>query len=135
MLRFARKKYSTVCERSAARAAADVPLAAAPAGHADGGGGAAALLAVEGQRPAMHFDEGFGDSEAEAGAVVAARERAVDLAERLERARNLLRRHADAGVADADQQVAVVALGRDAHLAAGGRELDRVGEQVQQRLA
>src|SRR5262245_36080983 len=57
---------------SSAGAASHVPLAAAPAGEADGGGGAAALFAVEGEGAAMHLDERLGDGEAEAGAVVAA---------------------------------------------------------------
>src|SRR5687768_11430502 len=113
-----------------AGAAADVPLAAAPAGQADGRGGAAALFAVEGEGAAVHLDEGLGYGEAEAGAVVATGEGAVDLAERLERVRNLFRRHADAGVADADQEIAGTAFAHrdDVDVPAGRRELDSVGQ-------
>src|SRR5690348_6429783 len=103
-----------------ADAAADVPLATAPTRQANSGRGAAALLALEGQRAAMHFDEGLGDGEAKPRAVIAAGEGAIDLAERLERPRDLFGRHADTGIADHDQEIAAAgfALGRDADMPA-----------------
>ena len=52
--------------------------------------------------PALQFDELPGQGKAETGAVVAARERAVNLTERLEDFGRVLRVDTDAGVRDAD---------------------------------
>ena len=62
-----------------------------------------ALSAVE--RAAHHLGQPPADGEPEAGAAVAARDRRVGLAERLEQAVHLVRRDADAGVADVDAEL------------------------------
>src|SRR5262249_24868291 len=100
-----------------------------------GDAGAAADLARDLQLAAVQLDHRLGEGYAEAAALVAAGPGVVDLAEGREHLRHVLGRDADAGVADADVDVApVVALEADMHLAAPGRELAGVREQVPQHL-
>ena len=61
--------------------------------------------------PAHHLAEAPRDRQAQAGAAVAPRRRGLRLLERLEDLGGLLRRHPDAGVADAEQDGPVLALG------------------------
>ncbi len=97
---------------------------AGPAAHADGA--------------AHQFDEAPRDRQAQAGAAVPARGRAVGLHEGLEDALLRLRRDADAGILDLAQErepVGILALRHDAQLdAAAFGELDRIADQVHQHL-
>src|SRR6185312_1177216 len=97
--------------------------------------GAVAALAVDDQRAAMQFDQFLGKRQAEAGAFVTARETVVDLAERRQRDLNILVRHADAGIGDADDDgfALVARIERDA--AAGLGEFHRIGQKIEQYLA
>src|SRR5262249_37635083 len=81
------------------------------------------------------FDKAFGQRQAQAGAFVFAAEAAVDLAEALERLGNVLGRNADAAIGDGDGDSLCRLCGRHTDFAAARRELDRVGEQVEQDLA
>ena len=78
---------------------------------------------------AVGLGQRLGQRQAEAGAARAPARRGRELAERLQRHRDVLLAHADAGVAHAQHHLAVVAArGRDDHLAADAGELDRVGQ-------
>src|SRR5690606_6366630 len=77
----------------------------------------------------------LGERQAEAGSLVFAPERAVDLTERLARDPDLVLGHADAAVADADpQEPAFSDRGEHLDLAAGRRKFDGIGQQVHQYL-
>ncbi len=111
--------------------------------QADAGGegedAAAARRALDRDPATHHLDELGGDRQAQPGAAVAPRGRSVDLGERLEDQRLLLRRNPDPRVNDVEPQnepVAATILHPDPHrhLAAFG-ELDRVPDQVDQHLA
>ena len=98
-------------------------------------------LALDGQVPAHQPREAPADGEAEPGAAVAARGRAVGLGEGLEEPRLLLGRDADAGVADGEAQGQLAVrlrrprrLDPHEHLAAA-RELERVADEVRHDLA
>ena len=98
-------------------------------------------LALDGQVPAHQPREAPADGEAEPGAAVAARGRAVGLGEGLEEPRLLLGRDADAGVADGEAQGQLAVrlrrprrLDPHEHLAAA-RELERVADEVRHHLA
>ena len=101
--------------------------------------------ALRRQRAVHQLGEAAADREPEARAAVPARDRGVHLAERLEEPAHPLRRNADAGVADVDRDLPAVAaapprrpLDRDVrrdHDLAGGGELDRVRQQVEDDLA
>src|SRR3972149_6129453 len=69
----------------------------------------------------------------EAGAAAAAGAGVIDLVEALEDARQVLRRDADACIADLDHQPVAGPLRGHGHGAAFRRELDRVVHQVAQR--
>src|SRR5579859_94755 len=86
-------------------------------------------------RAAVQFDEAAGERQAQPGAGVAPRQRAVDLDERIEDPVEIAFGDADAAVGH-DQLQALVGPGNraDADPSAGRRELDRVGDQVQQHL-
>jgi hypothetical protein len=68
---------------------------------------ALAELAHDGERAAVQFDELLGERQVEAAAFEAPAQVLLDLPERLERARNLLRAHADPGVGDFDREPVV----------------------------
>ncbi len=75
------------------------------------------------------------ERQAEPGALLAAREPAIDLPERLEGDRDLLGRHADAGVGDKESDAALRRRrGGEHDTAARRREFHRVGEQVEHDL-
>ena len=59
-------------------------------------------FALDPDAAAHHLHQPLADGQAEAGAAVLARRRRVGLRERLEQPALLLRRHADAGVADGE---------------------------------
>jgi hypothetical protein len=56
----------------------------------------------------MQVDELLHNGETESGALVAAIERVIDLSDGLERDRDILSGHADAGVADLDDEIALL---------------------------
>src|SRR5207302_11302124 len=101
----------------------------------DGEGKRAALAgrALHPDPPAVHLDQPARDRQPQPGTLVLAADPALTLLEAFEDALGVFRRHADAGIADADAQLRSLAFGRDAH-AAGLRELDRVAQQVQENL-
>ena len=79
---------------------------------------------------AVHLDELLDDGEPQAQAAVPPRRAGVGLAEAVEDVREELGLDAHAGVDDADLDVRVDPLQEHLHLAALGRELHGVGEQV-----
>src|SRR5579885_3101530 len=91
--------------------------------------------AVDGEGAAMELRHGIAERQAEPRAFVFAVELAVDLAEGRECGGDVLGGDADAGVGDADEEVAV-AIEPRRHLdtAAGRGELHGVGQQVEQNL-
>ena len=83
---------------------------------------------------AVQLHELLHEREADAGAFVRAALRAFDAVEALEQPRQLVLRHADAGVRDLEQRrVAVARAARTATLPVE-RELERVREQVEDDL-
>jgi hypothetical protein len=111
--------------------------------HADGEAHARALalLARDVERAAEEADELVRDVQTEAGAAVVARDARAQLPEAHEQRADLVRRHADARVADgAAEGHAAVGRGRgradaERDRLAGGRELDRVPREVHEHLA
>ena len=104
-------------------------------GNREGERRALARFAFEPDASAVQLDELAREREAEARAFLLVRVVAADLAEFLEHRLLVLRRDADAGVADGDYEHLVrVAARDDVDAAAVGRELDRVGQQVEQDL-
>src|SRR5437764_6223572 len=97
--------------------------------------GAEAGCAVDRDQSAVQLDNRLAQRQAEAGAVVAPRYPAVDLAEGGERGRDVLRRHADPGVGDFDcDQIVRSVFGAYGDAAAHCGELHGVGQQVQKNL-
>ena len=96
---------------------------------------AATLLAGDVEGAAVQFGQPPRQRQPEAGALAAAGEAAIDLAERLARDRDLGRRHPETGIAhlEFDAAVGAAAHGEDDG-AAGIGEFDRIAEQVQQDL-
>src|SRR5215831_6819241 len=83
----------------------------------------------------MEFRERFDEGKTEPRALGLARKRRGNLTERLERYRNHLRRHANAGVTHPDHETATRGeLGGDGDVTAPRRELDGVREKVEQNL-
>ena len=102
-------------------------------------GGAAVLFAFELDPPAHVFHQLFADGKAQSGTTITPGDRAVGLAERLEKLWLLLTRNADAGIAhDKKHLEATCGLGTtqdfEVHAAVAG-ELHRVAQQVDQHLA
>ncbi len=106
--------------------------------HLDPAGGALARLAVHPDATAHQRDQPARDGQAQAGTAVLAAGGGVGLLERLEDARELLGRHADAGVLHLEAQPQALGLGRQRPHAqcdvARIGELDRVAGKVQQHL-
>ena len=83
----------------------------------------------------MQFDQSLRQRQTEAYPVMFPGEAVADLAERRQRYRYLVGRHADAGIFDAERNAPVnTLLDRESHLAAGRGELDRVGQQIDEDL-
>ena len=82
-------------------------------GKGEGEGAAFAGLAFHPDAAAVVFDDLLADGQAEAGAFGFVGERVADLLEFLEDFRLIGRRDADAGVGDADHQIAVCAARRN----------------------
>ena len=83
----------------------------------------------------MQLDQVLAQRQAETGALLLARDVALDLAERREGLFQVLRRHADAGVDDGKDEIAAGSQIRpDRHPAVQRRELDRIGQEVEQDL-
>ena len=106
--------------------------------HGHGERRAGAERAVDLDVAAHQLAQPLDDHQAEPGAAVAARHRAVGLGERAEQPRHHRRRDADPGVGDGQAQAPAVAVvaevsQRDDDVAALG-ELDRVADQVGQDL-
>src|SRR5688500_16229608 len=74
------------------------------------------------------------DREAEPHSLRLARQPLIDLHERLEDARELVRRDADAGIPHRDRDASLPLPAADTDLAPFLGELDRVGQQVEQDL-
>ena len=92
--------------------------------------------ALDRHRGLVEVGEGPHERQAEAGALMAPAHRSRYLAEGLERLRDVLRRHADAGVGDDEFEPARGVIGdRGRDRAAFGRELDGVGDEIEQDLA
>jgi hypothetical protein len=83
----------------------------------------------------VHLGERLGEGQAEAGALVLPRQPRIDLAERGQCCRDVLRFHTDPGIGDGQDRSPVCRSGQS-HLdaSAGVGELDRVRHQVQQQL-
>src|SRR6185503_5717088 len=96
---------------------------------------AARGLALDSDAPAMCFSDPAPDREPEPRAAVSARSRAVHAVEAVEDVRQVLRRDADAGVADSADDGTLLRAHRDRQRTAGGRVLDRVVEQDQEQSA
>src|SRR5262249_28783943 len=95
----------------------------------------ASELALEDQASPMHLNPPPGQSQTEAGALVLARMRRIQLNEGLEHPFDVGRGYANAGVRHRDHQIAIIVLrGGNRDRTALGCELDRVGEQIQQDL-
>ena len=83
----------------------------------------------------MHFSERFGQRQAKTGAFKATGELAFDLAEGRQRARNILRRDTDAGVAHGDPTAHYrIPRDRERDGAARRRELHGIAEQIDHNL-
>lgn len=83
----------------------------------------------------MEFGEGLGQGQAEAGSLVFSVEIAIDLLERGQRLGNVGQGDTDTGVGDLEYITVVPAKpDLDRHTAAGRRELDGIGQQVDQDL-
>src|SRR5437763_14943500 len=104
-----------------------------PLGDGEGKRAALAGRALHPDPSAMHLHQPAGNRQAQAGALVLAADPALTLLKALENSLGVIRRHTDAGIADADQQLRALALGRDTP-AACLRELDGVAQQVQEDL-
>src|ERR1700760_3109240 len=100
----------------------------------DGRGGPSPQLADELELATMALDQRLGERQAQPDPFVAAVDLWFDLAEGLERRRNILRPHPDAGIDDTEREPDALQTGRHADAAVFGGELDRIGDQVDQRL-
>ncbi len=98
---------------------------------------AAAVGAVAGgvHRAAVHLDQPLDQRQADAQAALRAFARAVGLREQVEHARQHVGRQADARVLHHDHRVVAIALGQHLDVAALGRVLGRVVQQVGHDLA
>src|SRR5207248_4800381 len=96
--------------------------------------GAFARLAFDPDAAAVQLDELLGQRQTESGALLLLRVIAPDLAELLEHGLMIFGRDADPGVADRDLEPAGIAMRRYVDAAAVGRDLDRVGQQVDEDL-
>src|SRR5579875_3250451 len=103
-------------------------------GKGDGNRGAVAELALELEPAAMELHEPAREGQAEAGALVAAAQAAVHLAEALERLRDILGGDADAGIGHGDGDAALVKEDRGRHAPLGRGEFHRIRQQVEQHL-
>src|SRR5882724_4048276 len=120
---------------AARRGQAQVAAQDALARQHDDDRGAGADVAGDRESAVVQFHHGLGQGDAEAGALVAARPGIVDLPEGREHLRHVLGGDADAGVDDANENVAVVVTAeRELHLAAHRCELDGVRHQIHQYL-
>src|SRR6202521_2444458 len=109
-------------------------MASLPYRQGDGESGPFAKAAGERDPAAVQLDKALGEREPEAGALGLARVVAPDLLELLEHRRLVLGRDADAGVLHGDGDIGGVELRADVDAPAVGRELHRVGKQVEQDL-
>src|SRR5260221_8887999 len=96
--------------------------------------GALAGRAAQLQPPTMQLGHRPRQRQAEPRALVLAGEAAVDLAEGAQRGFEIVRGDADAGVLDRQAEPVRVVAGADRDAAAGGGELDGIGQQVEQDL-
>jgi len=81
----------------------------------------------------VHLGEGLGERQAEAGTLVLPRQPRIDLAERRQCCRDVLRFHTDPGIGDGQDRPPVCRSGQSQlDAAAGVGEFDRVRQQVQQ---
>src|SRR5512145_3246956 len=92
-------------------------------------------LAFELDRTGQHLRQPAADREAQPGAAVAARRRAIQLTKVLEDLRLRRQRNADAGVADGDRDgFRALIVDRADRDTAARRELQRVAQEVQHHL-
>src|ERR1700722_11686416 len=101
--------------------------------------GACAQFAVYGYAAIVQVDQVSGERQAKAGAAIATVEAAVDLVETLEYLGDICLFHADTGIADfndivGDDAAAHFRVHGNSDAAALGRELDRIGEDVENNL-
>src|SRR4029079_1261762 len=96
-------------------------------------GAALPELAVHPDAPPVELDEALRQGQPQAGAVTLLLA-GGGLLELLEDPRLILGRDARPRVGDGDPQLAILPGGTDGHGATRGRELDRVGEQVERYL-
>ena len=138
-----RRRRGSACRRGAARPSSRgiwLGTSAASTGSAMRKRRAAALLALDRDRPAHQLDEALRDGEAEAGPAEPARRRRVDLAERREQPVHPVRWDPDPGVAHrraraGRSRIRVGSASTRTTTSPAVGELDRVREQVQQHLA
>src|SRR5262245_14977807 len=87
--------------------------------------------ALDDHAAAVQVDECRGEGKAEPRTFVSPGEAVIDLDEGLEYLRDIVRRHADAGIGDRYHAAAIRSmLQRELDLAVHRRELDRVREQI-----
>src|SRR4051812_44406787 len=103
-------------------------------GQRDDDGGPLVEPAVHGHLAAVQRDQALDDGQPEAGAFVAALIGGAGLEERIADPLEILRRNADAGVADAQFQPRSLDRGGDGDGAAALGELDGVGNQIEHDL-
>jgi hypothetical protein len=96
--------------------------------------GADAHFAAEFQLPAMQFDHCFGEWKTEACTLMLAIQRGAEPVKRFDNAGNHVRRHADAAIRDADEQLSRLSATAHADLPAGRREFDSIVNQIGERL-
>ena len=96
----------SVCKRARVRPAESAARRAHPEPDREVERAADARLALDPDLAAHQLDQPAADRQAQAGAAVLARRGHVGLGERLEQLRRLLRRHADAGVAHRELELA-----------------------------
>src|SRR5436309_15104844 len=97
--------------------------------------GALAGLAVELNRAAMQFDQSFRQRQPEPNPVMLARHAVADLSEWRQGDRNLVGRHPDAAVRDAEgDAMSCPVLDTEVNLSACRGKFDRIGEQVDEDL-
>src|SRR5262245_18537667 len=93
-----------------------------------------ASVAVNLDRPDMHFDELLGDRQTETEPAVLACDARITLAETLEHIWKKFRRDADAGVADDQLEVRIGVLQANLHPRTAIGELHSVGHQIPENL-
>src|SRR3954452_18228633 len=97
-------------------------------------GGADAHFAAEFQLPAMQFNHRLGEGKAQPRTLMLAIQRGAEPVKRFDNTGNHVRRHADAAIRDADEQLSGPSATAHANLPASRREFDSIVNQIGERL-